>query len=88
MQIKFSHNSPLDWSDPGEGVQIYSEEITEDGQIVAVLPHPMSSPDVASPAYYYFKSISAGREIPPSEVASDIKMAQTIVHSAAPQTLY
>jgi hypothetical protein len=30
----------------------------------------MSSPDVASPAYYYFKSLSTGREIPPSEIAN------------------
>jgi hypothetical protein len=51
-------------------VQIFSEEITEDLEVVAVLPHPMSSPDVASPAYYYFKSLSTGREIPPSEIAN------------------
>ena len=30
----------------------------------------MSSPDVASPAYYYFKSLSTDRGIPPSEIAN------------------
>jgi hypothetical protein len=44
MQIQFTDNSPLDWS-AGEGVQIFSDEITEDVKVVAVLPHPMSSPD-------------------------------------------
>jgi hypothetical protein len=47
-----------------------AQSVVQDVEVVAVLPHPMSSPDVASPAYYYFKSISTDREIPPSEVAN------------------
>ena len=45
MQIQFTDNSPLDWS-AGEGVQIFSDEITEDVKVVAVPPHPMSSPEL------------------------------------------
>src|SRR5271157_3029597 len=68
MHIRFSYDSLLDWSEPNEGVQIFSEHITDEVSVVGVLPHPESSPEVASPAYYYFKSISTGNELPESEV--------------------
>jgi basic membrane lipoprotein Med (substrate-binding protein (PBP1-ABC) superfamily) len=34
----------MDWSDPGEGVQIFSEQIADDVDVVAALPHPESRP--------------------------------------------
>jgi hypothetical protein len=68
MQIRFSRDSLLDWSDSDDGVQIFSEALTDDMLVVATLPHPESTPEVASPAYYYFKRISTDTEIPPPEV--------------------
>jgi hypothetical protein len=47
-----------------------SEQIADDVEVVAVLPHPESMPENASPAYYCLKRISSGTEIQPSEVAN------------------
>jgi len=45
--IRFSYDSLLDWSEPDEGVQIFSEYITDEVSVVAVLPHLPTS-DVQS----------------------------------------
>ena len=49
MQIRFSNNSLLAWSDPDDGVQTFSEKIADDVSVVATFPHPESSPEVSSP---------------------------------------
>jgi hypothetical protein len=40
MQIRFCRNSLLDWSEPNEGVQIFSEKIIDDASVVGILQHP------------------------------------------------
>jgi len=37
MQIRFSRDSLLDWSDSDEGVQIFSEAIADDVLVVATV---------------------------------------------------